>query len=300
MKLNRQLPWLFVGPSVLLYLLIFLYPTLLTIILSFMRVDNFALKGAQLVGLQNYQELFSTPLFLQSMKNIAVIWTLGGLIVFGVSFLFTGLLHTLPERPRNFFRAMIFLPNLINVVALVTIWTQYIYNPRYGFLKTFFERLHLDSLANIPWTSPEYIFWAMFIALLWGGLGWYALIIMAGADQIPDELYEAAKLEGAGPARVFTGITLPLLQPVLRTTVVMWTIHTINLFAFVKAFSPVQTINETYTPAVYLYDLAFGSSQGGSEIQVGKAAATAVVLLVLVLLSSSLISRLMNRERLEF
>lgn len=295
-----SLPALFVGPSVLLYLLIFLYPTLMTLALSLFRVEHFSLAGASFVGLGNYRELLTTPLFLRSVQNIGVIWLVGGALVFSVSFLFTGLLHTLPAGPRSFFRAMIFLPNIINVIALVTLWTQYIYNPRFGLFRSLFDWLGLDSLAQFSWTAPEHIFWAMLLAFLWGAQGWYTLIILAGADQIPAELYEAARLEGAGPGRSFLSITLPLLREVLRTTAVMWTINTINLFAFVKAFNPVNTTAETYTPALYLYELAFGSGMGSDQTQVGKAAAAAVLILGLVLVSSAALSRLLRRERLEF
>ena len=296
----RTLPTLFLAPTVLLFFLTFLYPLIMTFVLSVMKVDDFTLNGAQFVGLNNFQELLTTPLFLQSLKNIGLLWAVGGLVVFGLSFLFTSLLHSLPQGPRNFFRAMIFLPHIINVVAVVTLWSQYIYNPRFGFFKEFFGALGLTSLSNFAWTAPENVFWAMTLAYIWASLGWYTLVIMAGADQIPPELYEAAKLEGANSSQVFFGITLPLLRGVLNTCVVIWTIHVINVFAFVKAFNPVSMTSQTYTPAVYLYELAFGSPTSASEIQVGKAAAAAVMLLVLVLLSSNLLGRLMRHERVEF
>lgn len=296
----RRLPALFLAPATVLFLLIFLYPLIMTLVLSVMKIDDFTLAGAQFIGLTNYRELFTTPLFLQSLKNIGLLWGVGGVVVFGLSFLFTALLHSLPTGPRNFFRAMIFLPHIINVVAVVTLWSQYIYNPRFGLFKTFFEALHLDALANFGWTSPEHVFWALMIAYIWASLGWYTLVIMAGADQIPPELYEAARLEGAGTGAVFFQITLPLLRGVLNTCVVLWTIHVINVFAFFKAFNPVATTPQTYTPAVYLYELAFGSPTSASEIQVGKAAAAAVIVLILVLISSNLISRLMRHDRVEF
>ena len=294
------MPALFLAPTVILFLLIFLYPIIMTGVLSFVKVDDFGLKGGEFVGLNNYRELLTTPLFIQSMKNIGLLWVVGGVVVFGLSFLFTALLHSLPTGPRNFFRSMIFLPHIINVVAVVTLWTQYIYNPRFGFFKEFFGALGLDSLSNFAWTSPENVFWAMMIAYIWASLGWYTLVIMAGADQIPPELYEAAKLEGANTGQVFFGITLPLLRGVLNTCVVLWTVHIINVFAFVKAFNPVSMTSQTYTPAVYLYELAFGSPTSASEIQVGKAAAAAVMLLIMVLISSNLLSRLMRHENVEF
>ena len=297
---SRSLPAIFLAPTIILFLLIFLYPIIMTGILSFVRVDDFSLNGANFIGWDNYRELLTTPLFIQSMKNIGLMWAVGGIVVFGLSFLFTALLHSLPTGPRNFFRAMVFLPHIINVVAVVTLWTQYIYNPRFGFFKEFFAALQLDALSNFAWTAPENVFWGMLVAYIWASLGWYTLVIMAGADQIPPELYEAAKLEGANTGQVFFGITLPLLRGVLNTCVVLWTVHIINVFAFVKAFNPVAMTAQTYTPAVYLYELAFGSPTSASEIQVGKAAAAAVMLLVMVLISSNLLSRLMRHDNIEY
>lgn len=296
----RSLPAWFLTPTILLFLGIFLYPLLMTMGLSVMKIDDFSFTGGEFIGLRNFQELLTTPLFVQSLKNIGMLWAVGGIVVFGLSFLFTALLHALPSRPRNFFRAMIFLPHIINVVAVVTLWSQYIYNPRFGFFKQFFTALHMDSLANFTWTSPDHIFWAISIAYIWASLGWYTLVIMAGADQIPPELYEAAKLEGANTGQVFFGITLPLLRGVLNTSLVMWTIHVINVFAFFRAFNPVAMTAQTYTPAVYLYELAFGSGGSASDIQVGKAAAAAVIILILSLLSANLISRLIRADQLEY
>lgn len=296
----RRLPGLFLTPSILLFLLIFLYPLIMTVVLSVMKIDDFTFTGAQFIGLQNFRELLATPVFILSLKNIAVLWLVGGMAVFGLSFLFTALLHSLPTGPRNFFRAMIFLPHIINVVAVVTLWSQYIYNPRFGLFKEVFEALNLPALAGFSWTSPEHVFWALMIAYVWASLGWYTLVIMAGADQIPPELYEAARLEGAGTTAVFFKITLPLLRGVLQTTILLWTIHVINAFAFYKAFNPVATTVQTYTPAVYLYELAFGSPTAATEIQVGKAAAAAVIVLILVLISSNVLNRLLRHERMEF
>jgi ABC-type sugar transport system permease subunit len=296
---KRMLFW-FLAPSIALYVGIFVYPTISTLYLSFFSVGSFLATDAVFVGIRNYLELFTTPLFISSLVNIAIIWSAGGLIVFGVSFLFVALLRTLPQKAQSFFRAMIFLPNIINVVAVVTIWTQYVYNPRGGMLVTLFNALGLPELAQTQWTGPENVFWAMTIAYVWGSLGWFAVIIMAGEKSIPADLYEAARLDGAKPANLFFDITLPLLADVMRVAVVMWTVTVINLFAFVKAFNPIATSPQTYTPAVYLYELAFGAQLGGGNVQVGKSAAAATILLVLVVVSAALIERLMRRERVEF
>lgn len=195
---------------------------------------------------------------------------------------------------------MIFLPNIIPVVAATAMWTQYIYNPRYGFFKMLFETIGLDSLARIQWTSLDMLFWSMLIAYVWGGIGWFMMIILAGAERIPVDLYESAKLDGATLLHSFFLITLPLLRDVLRVATIMWSITVINLFAFPKTFTSVgQVPKQTTTPVIYLYELAFGQGQSGQPI-VGKAAAAGVSVLLMVIVISGLISRLIKQQDLEY
>ena len=300
MKPNKGMIVLFLAPAVLSYVLIFLYPTLRTIYLGFFEVNDFL--GAELTyrGLGNYLQLFRTPLFLQSLRNIFVVWTVGGAAIFGLIFLFTTLL-TSGIRGAKFFRAVIYLPNLIPVVAMTTMWSQYIYNPRYGLLKTFFTAIGLEGLAAIQWTSQDLLFWSMLIAYVWGGVGWYLLIILAGYERIPPDYYDAAKVDGANQVQTFFAVTLPLLRDVLRVTLVMWSIGVINLFAFPRTFTPVGSQpRQTMTPVIYLYSLAFGQSGQAGLVQVGKAAAAGVILLVLVVLTYMLFSRLIRQSEFEY
>lgn len=300
MQLDAKSLILFIAPAILFFGLIYVYPALSTLSLSLFDVANFSFTDATFVGLQNFSSLMTTPLFLLSLRNIFVIWLVGGIVVFGLSFLFVALLRTLPPWPRNFFRAAIFLPNIVNVVAIVTIWTQYVYNPRGGLLVGLSNALGLTDLVRVQWMAPDMVFWAMLVAYLWGALGWFAVIIMAGEETIPTDIYEAARLDGAKGARLFFDFTIPLIFGVLKVAVVMWTVTVINLFAFVKAFNPIATSEQTYTPALYLYELAFGATISGGPQQVGKAAAAATILLVLVLVAATIVERLMRRERLEY
>lgn len=302
MKPSGRMIVIFLTPALLAYSLIFLYPTLRTIYTSFFEVSGFVGVDMRYRGLDNYKELYHTRLFRESFVNIFRVWSIGGVAIFGFAFLFTVLL-TSGIRGKKFFRAIIYLPNLIPVVAMTTMWTQYIYNRRYGFFTSFFQTLGLEGMAKTQWTSFDMIFWSMLIAYVWGGVGWYMLILLAGVERIPNDYYEAAKLDGANLFQMFYKITLPLLRDVLRVALVMWSIGVINLFAFPRAFTPVSLPKELMTPANYLYQLAFGmgSSGGGSSgLQVGKAAAIAVCLLVMVLFVSEGINRLLKPQALEY
>src|SRR6185295_14671451 len=127
-------------------------PILQSIYLSFFDVQGFYGGTETLVGLGNYAELARSPLLRTAFVNMLVIGVVGGLATFGLAFLFMVLL-TSGIRGKSFFRALIYLPNVISVVAITTLWTQYIYNPRYGLLTSVFSALGLDGLASIQWTS---------------------------------------------------------------------------------------------------------------------------------------------------
>jgi ABC-type sugar transport system permease subunit len=300
MKPSKRMIFSFLAPALLAYIAIFLYPTLRTVYMSFFRVSGFVGADMHFRGIDNYKELYNTPLFRDSFVNIFRLWFIGGIAIFALAFLFMVLL-TSGIRGKKFFRAIIYLPNLIPVVAMTTMWTQYIYDRRYGFFTVFFDTLGLDGLAKTQWTSFDMIFWSMLIAFVWGGVGWYMLILLAGVERIPDTYYEAAKLDGANLFQMFYQITLPLLRDVIRVALIMWSIGVINLFAFPKTFTPVNVPKETMTPAIYLYQLAFGQgSQGGGGLQVGKAAAIAVCLLGMVLVTSGAISRILRQQELEY
>lgn len=296
---NRTLV-LFLAPAVLLYFLIYAYPLVRTIYLSFFRVDDLAGTELTFRGLKQYKELIYTPLFQTSFKNIFLIWFVGGIALFALVFLFAMLLNS-GIKGKKFFRAIIYLPNLIPAVAIVALWTQYIYHPRFGFWKTFFESLGLENIAKIQWNSLDLIFWGMLIAYVWGGVGWTLIIILAGMERIPTELYEVSRLDGASAVQQFRHITLPLLRDVLRVTFIFWSIGQINLFTFPKLWTPVTPVEGTYTPAVYLFQISFGSRHEASGVSdVGKGAAIAVMLLALVMIFSFVVNRLFKQEELEF
>ena len=133
--------------------------------MSFFRIEGVTdgLAKWQFVGLSNYGKLLNTTLFRISMWNLFRIWFFGGLIVLSLALLFAVII-TSGIRGKSFFRAMIYLPNIVSAVALATMWLQYVYSPKFGLLKTVFTFLHLPGLASMQWLSNEHKFTALLIA----------------------------------------------------------------------------------------------------------------------------------------
>lgn len=291
----------FLAPAALCFLIIFLYPTARTLLMSLFNVkfvtDDI---GAWIfAGFENFQKLFASPLFLRSLSNILKIWFIEGAVVLALAMLFAVII-TSGVKGKNFWRAMVYLPHIISVVALVTMWTQYAFNNQYGLFKTLFEFLHLDVLAAFQWTAPENLFLAMMIAYGYGSVGFYVLILIAGIDGIPRDYYEAAEIDGASGIRKFFNITLPQLKDIFKRCIVLYSAGAIGFFAYSSLFS-FSTELATITPIVYMYDNVFGSSTGNvaTKLNIGAGAAVGVIVMLLVLVVNAVLDRVIKSDTVE-
>lgn len=292
---------IFLFPAVFLYGLIFFYPTVKTIVMSFFKMSSISAKMSEwsFAGLSNYNNLLNSQLFIQSLKNIFFIWLIGGIIIFFFSILFAVIL-TSGVKLKSFFRSIIYLPNVVSAVAMATMWIHYVYNSKYGLLKSIFSLLHLDELAAMQWTSPNNIFMALVIAYSFGMVGYFMLIFMAGIERIPSDFYEAATIDGANIFQQFFYITLPLLTDVIRTNIVLWTINAIGFFVWSQLFSPLIPETGTITPMVYMYQEVFGGNTVVLERNVGNGAAVGVILTLIIVLSFIITNILFKDKKIEF
>jgi len=303
MKRNKTFIIVCLTPALLSFLFFFLYPVLRTLLMSFYQVKGIA-DGMSLweyVGFGNYTNLIGSQLFRQSLINIFKIWFIGGIIAIFFATLFAVIL-TSGVRFKAFWRSLIYLPNTISAVAIATMWTQYVYsNQDYGFLKSLFRVLGFRALADIQWTGPRFIFTSMLIAFCFGSVGYFMLILLAGMERIPKELYEFSRLEGASIFVQFTRITLPLIRNVFRTCIVLWSVAAFNFFVWAQMFSPIP-VTETITPVYYLYNVVFGSSMfaASSNINVGTGAAVGAILTILVVVLYSAINLAIPEKKLEY
>ena len=295
MKTRKRLIALFLLPASLVYLVFFLVPALWAFYYSFFDWSGFG-QNMKFRGLGNYIELFKDPIFLISLKNTIFILIVGGIITFILAFLLTILVNS-GIKGKKFFRAMVFLPNVIATIALTTLWA-FIYNPTFGLINSFFKLIGWKAGAAFTFTSIDHIFYAMLVALIWIEVGFYLVLLMAGMDKIPAEYYEAAKIEGANQWQMFTSITVPLLWDVISVAAVLYTIFALKVFEFPYAFSQIQPPVQIYTVGMYVYIEGFGKRD--PIYRLGYATAIAVVLLICVAVLVLLLRRLMRREVIQY
>ena len=297
MKKNKSLIVGFILPCLLTLLIMYLYPVVRTVIMSFFQIESVTSDTSTWVfnGMSNYQKIFNSPGWQASMWNMFRIWLVGGIIVLSFSLLFAVIL-TSGIRFKKFFRAAIYLPNVISAVALATMWIQYVYNNDYGMLN---KILRTFGLEGVKWLGNDTKFWAMLFAFIFGAVGYYMLIFISGIERIPADLYEAATIDGANKVQQFGKITMPLLKGITKTNITFWSVHTTTFFLWSKMFSPVDSEITTTVPVVYLYDTVFGG-KGNSTRDAGAGAATGVILALIIVVIYVIMNRLLRDDDLDF
>jgi len=285
----------FLAPALLLYLGFLILPAVQAFYLSFYDTSGFG-DTAEWVGLSNYATLWGDSVFWRAMRNMALIMFVGGVATFGLAFLFTMLMNA-GMKGKKLFRTLIFMPNVIAVVAITTFWS-FVFMPRYGMLTSFLKAIGLDGIASTAWTAPENVFYAMMVGLVWISVGFYTILIMAGADKIPADMYEAARLEGASTFQIFRQITLPMIWDVILITLILWAIQAVKIVEFPYAFGGPNIDQNLYTPAIYLYIMGFGQRE--SVYALGYSTTIGVVMFFLTIAIIVLMRFLFRRERVEF
>ena len=297
MRKNKAMIFWFSLPAVLSLLIMFVYPVCRTVLMSFFQVESVTatMSDWSFYGLGNYLKIFKSASFLTSMSNMLIIWFVGGIITLALAMLMA-VTVTSGIRGKKFFRAVIYLPNIISAVALATMWIQYIFNYDYGLLN---EIVKLFGGDKIKWLGTDLKFWAMTGSFIFGSVGYYMLIYLSGIEGIPQDLYEAATIDGAGKVAQFTRITLPLLKGVIKTSITFWSINTTTFFLWTKMFSPIDTESSTIVPVIYLYDMVFGG-KGITQRDAGAGAAVGVVLTLIIIAVYLVTEKLFKGSDLEY
>jgi ABC-type sugar transport system permease subunit len=293
--MRRRLIITFLAPALILYLGFVVLPAVRAFYYSFFQTSGFK-DQAHWVGFGNYVALAGDPIFWLTVGNMLLILFVGGIAVFGFAFLFTILINS-GLWGKKLFRALIFMPNIIAVVGLSTFWS-FVFMPRYGLLTNFLNSIGLTGLAVIPWTAPEHLFWSMLVGLVWISAGFFTILILAGADKIPTDMYDAARIEGATNRQMFRFITLPMIWDVIMITLILWVIEAIRMMEYPYAFGGPNIDQNLYTPAIYLFIMGFGQRQPVYEL--GYATAIGVAMFVFTALAVLVIGALTRRERVEF
>lgn len=231
------------------------------------------------VGLQNFERLFSDPIVLTAIGNDIYLLVVKVIITMGMALGIGGMLLLRFRRLEKPVQAVFFFPNLLSV-AIVAIIFRFVFNPSIGILNGLLSAVGLESLAQ-PWLGrPGTALNAILFSALWASIGYQLLIVTAGTKQIPRTLLEAAYMDGAGNFTVFFRVVLPLMRGVIRTSLILMVINTLNeTFVFIRIMTGGGPSHSTEVLGTYMYFQAFDNFRFGY----GTAVASINFVLALVL-----------------
>jgi multiple sugar transport system permease protein len=282
--------WAFVTPALLLIGIFFAIPVLGAFLLSFTDFDIYSVAdfgSTRFIGLQNYQDLATNPLFWTALRNTLYFVVVGGPLSAAVSLLAAVLVNAKLVRFKPFFRSAFFAPWVTTLVAMALVW-RYIYHPQYGLLNA---ALGLVGIGPVDWLGdPQWAMPSLILLAVWKNFGYNMLVFLAGLQSIPEELYEAAALDGAGPWRRFRHVTLPMLGPTFVFVGVVTMIASFQIFSEPYIMTQGGPLKSTLTLVLYMYE------EGFRWWRLGLSASIAVVLFALTLVAT-LVQLWLQRRR---
>lgn len=269
-KGDTRVAWLMLSPFLLFFALFVLYPILMNIYYSF---TNYNLDSADWVGLKNYRRLFRDKAFLMALKNTSI-YAFFGVVALTVLGFATASVLNRKIRGIRFIRMLMIFPYATSMTAVAMIWLMLL-DPTAGLINKILRMAGLtgvDWLFNVRTALPCLIF-----VHIWKNIGYCMLIYLAGMQSIPEELYEAATVDGASEFNKLFHITLPMVRPVSFFVLITTMLESFKTFDQVKLMTGGDPLYSTTTIVHQIYQRGF------AEFRMGYAAAMSVVLLVIML-----------------
>ncbi len=268
--------WALAAPALIVIAVFFAVPVAAGLALSLTDFDLYALADLstlRFVGLDNYTRLLQTPLFWQALGNTVYFVVVGVPVSIGLSLAAALLLNARVAKWQPFFRTALFAPVVTTVVAVAVIW-RYLLHTRYGLINQGLASIGIDPidwLGDPHWSMPAIILFAA-----WKNFGYNMIILLAALQAVPRELYESARVDGAGPLRQFVDLTFPMLTPALVMVGIMTISGYFQLFAEPYVMTQGGPLRSTVSVLYFMYE------EGFRWWNLGNASAVAFLLFVVI------------------
>lgn len=280
---NDKEAYLMILPAYFIFIVFILIPIGMVLYYSLTDFNMYAVPN--FLGLKNYKKLFLDGEFLLSVKNTLfyAVTTLTIQLALG---LFLAVLLYRKSKAVPFFRTALYLPNVMSMVCVSMVWL-WLYNPNFGLFNNI---LKLVGIAPQKWLiNPDQAMLCIILIGIWKNCGYSMVIFLGGLTGIPESLYEAAKLDGAGPVRRFISITWPMLRPTTFFLVVTGIVNSFAVFEQVNILTNGGPLNRTTTVVHQIY------RRGFLEFKMGYASAMAVCLLIFSLVVTMFVFKFGNK-----
>jgi len=257
----------FIVPALALFLVFSVYPFYRVFELSVYQWDGISPERTH-VGLEHFKDLlFHNRVFWESMKNAGII-TFLALTLQNLVALLLALACDRDIRGGNIYRVIFYIPPVLSGIVVGLIW-QWIYDGNYGLFNHFLTFLGLEHLSR-PWLADgQTALYAVAVVHMWKGFGWGFIVLLAGLQSIPRELYEAAKVDGAGFRHVFRHITVPLMIPVFILVSILTILGTMQIFDIIIATTGGGPGYHTEVPITRMISQMTGASRFGYASAMG-------------------------------
>lgn len=270
--------YLFLLPALLFFVTFVLYPMVKGIYLSFFRFRG---RNQVVYGLNHYANLMHDDIFLKSMRNTAVITLVAVPIVVMLALFIAIHIYNKHAAVRSFFRGVFYIPAISSVVSITVVWL-WIYNPDFGILNYILKNVGLIS-ENVQWLgNSKTAIYAIIAVLITTSLGQPIILYVAALGNVPEELLESARIDGAGNWVIFRKIIWPLIKPTTLYIVVTTTINSFQIFSLIQLMTAGGPNYSTSTVMYLVYETAIILQE------YGKASAMGVVLAVIIAIISTL------------
>ena len=277
MTRQERAAWLFSAPVLAIIALVFVLPTALAMALSVTDYSIYALAdwaNLRFVGFGNFVDLFSTPLFWRAMVNTAIFALLGVPMAIGTSLAVALLLNDATVRWKPLWRVLLFAPYVTSIVATAVVW-RFLFNERSGLIN---RALAMVGAAPVDWLgNPHTSIPAILIFVTWKIFGYNMIVFTAALSAVPQDLMEAARLDGAGRWGRFRHVTLPAIGPTLLLAAVMSVAGFLQIFAEPYVMTLGGPAQSTTTILYFMFD------EGFKWWNLGQASAVAFVLFLMIL-----------------
>ena len=288
-KSQRRFVFACLAPAVILVALFMFWPTVNVFRMSLYRMGGIT-NRKEFIGLQNFKTLMEDKNFREAMQNTILIIVMVMIFTIVFAILFAAILQRGKFKGKNFFRVIFYIPNILSIVVIGGIFGA-IYDPSNGLLNTFLEAVHLDFLTHKWMGEPKIVIYSIIFALVWQAIGYYMVMYMSGMSAIPEDLYEAASLDGSSEINTFFTVTLPLIWTNIRTTLTFYIISTINLsFLFVQIMTDGGPNGKTEVFLNYMYKQAYGNGAYGYGMAIG------VVVFIFSFVLAAIVNKITDRE----
>lgn len=295
----RKLIWAFLVPSLILYLVIGLWPNIEAFYWALTKYDGIS-TTKEYIGFRNFGYMMADDRWWTAVQNTLyfAVGTVITLLPFGLLF---AVLIMNTRRGHGFFKTSVYIPSILSVVIVAFLWA-FLLDPTVGVVNPAIKAMNLEAplkellgVKNLNWLgNPKLAKPTIVFIQLWQGLGFYALLFMAGLAKIPQELNDAARIDGASGWSLFRHVTWPLLFPTTQTCFLLLIINGMQIFTLIYALTGGGVSGSTQVMATYIYRTAF------TDRRFGYATALSVILMASVMAITLASREMTKRDVIEY